>query len=446
MDKDYGVTKMKKKEIIFLTIIICILAGSIFIKVHKQDDSYAVDAFKENTANIVRQSNTNNFDISPIKNILKENEIIGLGDSTFGIKEFDNIKLNILKAAVEEEGYRILALYVDFGLGDYINDYVHGKEGTSIDKVKGKLSWVLRDKGLLDMIQWVKEYNSGCSEEDQVSIYGINILDMADVPTKLIDYLTKVDNENVNKYNIMIKDIKYGNVAMLTYEEKSEVENNLSKLKDIFEKNKEKYINLSTEKEFNKAYEEITVIDNHISYVFETDFNEKFNIQQRHMGYLISWIKEQEGENKKVLINATNSDVSTISNQIFTMGSSIEEQFEDKYYSIGFDFYKGSCLSYEVSSDGKLISSLKKIEIQEPYPEAIGEKMHNFGIDAGFIDIKGNKTNKKINEVMSRPTYFNGLYNGYTGDIKQTLLRFIPNQNFHGLIFVDNATASEVAK
>lgn len=72
--------------------------------------------------------------------------------------------------------------------------------------------------------------------------------------------------------------------------------------------------------------------------------------------------------------------------------------------------------------------------------------MHSFRIDSGFIDIEGNKDNKKINEVLSKYTYFNGLYNGYTGDIKQSLLRFIPNQNFHGLIFVDNVTASQVAK
>ena len=446
MDEDYGVIKMKKKEIIFLTIIIFILVGSIFIKVHKQDDSYAVYAFKENTANIVCQSNTNNFDISPIKNILKENEIIGLGDSTLGVKEFDSIKLEILKTAVKDEGYRILALQVDFGLGDYINDYIHGKEDITIEKIMSEFTWLFKDKGIVDMIQWVKQYNDGCSEEDKVSIYGINTWDIDGVPVDILNYLTVVDKENIEEYNRMLKSIKFGKVLMLSKEEKNETLNNLLRLREIFQKNKDKYISLSTKQDYDKVYEEISVIENSLNINFESNINQQFNLQQRHMGTLIGWIREHDGANKKVLINATNSDVSIINNQIFTLGSSLEEQFGDKYYSIGFDFYKGACLSFELNSTGKVIRNLKKVEIQEGLKDSLGERMHDFGIDAGFVDIRGNKDNKKINGVMSKSMNFNKLYNGYTSDVNWTSLRFIPNQNFHGLIFVDNATASEVAK
>lgn len=181
---------MKKREVIILTIVICLLVARIFIKVYKQDDSYAVDAFKENTVYIETENNVNNFDVSSLKKIFKENEIIGLGDSTIGVKEFDSIKLEMLKTAVEDENYRILALQVDFGLGQYINDHVHGKEDITIEKIMSKSPWIFKNKGLIDMIQWVKQYNDGCSEKNKVSIYGINTWDIEGVPVDILNYLT----------------------------------------------------------------------------------------------------------------------------------------------------------------------------------------------------------------------------------------------------------------
>lgn len=74
---------------------------------------------------------------------------------------------------------------------------------------------------------------------------------------------------------------------------------------------------------------------------FESNIAQQSNLHQRHMASLVSWIKNQEGESKKLIINATNSDVSIINNQIITMGSTLQEDFEGKYYSIGLIFIRG---------------------------------------------------------------------------------------------------------
>lgn len=68
--------------------------------------------------------------------IPSDKRIIALGEATHGNKEFQELKLNIFKKLVEENGVRAFAIEGDFGGCLEVNDYIHGGSGSTLEAVK----------------------------------------------------------------------------------------------------------------------------------------------------------------------------------------------------------------------------------------------------------------------------------------------------------------------
>jgi len=53
-------------------------------------------------------------DLSPLKNVLKDVQIVGLGEATHGTKEFFQMKHRMLEFLVKEMGFTVLALEFNY--------------------------------------------------------------------------------------------------------------------------------------------------------------------------------------------------------------------------------------------------------------------------------------------------------------------------------------------
>jgi len=84
------------------------------------------------TLNYIRQNavvidtaaaDTGYSDLMPLKNVLANRRIIGLGEATHGTQEFQAIKFRVVKFLVEQMGYRFFAIEANFTECRRINDY-----------------------------------------------------------------------------------------------------------------------------------------------------------------------------------------------------------------------------------------------------------------------------------------------------------------------------------
>lgn len=80
--------------------------------------------------------------------------------------------------------------------------------------------------------------------------------------------------------------------------------------------------------------------------------------------------------------------------------------FKDKFYSIGFDFYKGSFRAAPCNNSGKTFSSkLAKFNVNKSNSNSFAYSFEKTGIPLSFIDFKSASINKK----MSHPICCNWL-------------------------------------
>lgn len=78
-------------------------------------------------------------DLQPLKEILKDKKIIGLGEATLGAKEFYEMKHRIVEFLVKEMDYRLFAIDAEFAEAKIVNDYILNDGGNIEDAI-----WVIR--------------------------------------------------------------------------------------------------------------------------------------------------------------------------------------------------------------------------------------------------------------------------------------------------------------
>ena len=69
-------------------------------------------------------------DLMPLKDILMDKKIVGIGEATHGTADFFDMKHRMFEFLVEELGYRIFVIEAQFGDGQIVNDYILNGNGT----------------------------------------------------------------------------------------------------------------------------------------------------------------------------------------------------------------------------------------------------------------------------------------------------------------------------
>ena len=101
--------------------------------------------------------------------------VVALGEATHGNREFQELKLDVLKVLVERYGVRAFALEADSGGCELVNRYIHGGEGT-LEETVGNLDFSLyRTDQMAELISWMRAYNETAALGDDLRFYGFDL-------------------------------------------------------------------------------------------------------------------------------------------------------------------------------------------------------------------------------------------------------------------------------
>lgn len=99
--------------------------------------------------------------------------IIGLGESTHGTREFTTVRTEIVKELVRKHHFRVFILEADFIPCAKINDYIQKGKGEAEALLKDVLLWPWIHEDFLDLIHWMREYNI-TNPSEQLSFLGMD--------------------------------------------------------------------------------------------------------------------------------------------------------------------------------------------------------------------------------------------------------------------------------
>jgi erythromycin esterase len=157
----------------------------------------------------------------------------------------------------------------------------------------------------------------------------------------------------------------------------------------------------------------------------------------------VKWIIENKSKNGKAFIWAHNEHINNkgfanySNRKIYNLGRHLKEYYKDKYYSVGFDFGKGTLEGYYSNKDEK--PSWKTYELNEPFSKTYAKTLIEAREEIYFIDIytaiNGNSSDffkKKTNQIIAG----GGGFNPHNNHLYKKKF----SEMYDGLIFVKNIT------
>ena len=314
-----------------------------------QENEEAIVAWLRQNAIPLRHVEAGNgfADLEPLKQILKDVKIVGLGEATHGTREFFQIKHRLLEFLVTEMGFNAFAMEAGFAACQPINEYVLYGKGDLATALTGQGFVVWDTEELTEMLRWLRQYNEGVPDEKKVRFYGLDLIWSELGADEVLAYIRKGDPGRVAATDSLFQALARG-------EDKEESLRQLQDLTNYLSENRGKFIDNSSSAEFDNMLQYINVMKQQL--LVEGNNSERSKYMFENLMYLV----EHERPDAKFVLWAHNVHVGKGRESHGPGGSSpgpymgyyLKEKYGDQYYAFGFEFSQGSYQS-RVSPPGE---------------------------------------------------------------------------------------------
>ncbi|MFP4143571.1 MAG: erythromycin esterase family protein [Phycisphaeraceae bacterium] len=139
-------------------------------------------------------------DFDPVLEAVGDRPIVLLGEATHGTREFYDARAAITRRLIEEKDLDAVAVEADWPDAYRLNRYVRGHSvDESAREAMGDFTrfprWMWRNESVLELIEWMRDYNDGKPPELQAGFYGLDLYSLYRSIDAVVKYLRHVDPE-----------------------------------------------------------------------------------------------------------------------------------------------------------------------------------------------------------------------------------------------------------
>lgn len=258
-------------------------------------------------------------------------KVIGLGEATHGNKEFQELKLDVLKTLVRDNGVSAICFEMDYAEGVIVNDYISGTSDLTIDEVFSHISFdIYHTEEIKALIEWMKAYNADPGNED-LEFYGFDIQN-PEVGIYVIDDFVKRNNITLESGPIaayLAGEFRFKDAQMEGVFDS--LETYRKTLSD------EKYRDLAGIDKVLKCFDNI-LLSRELAALSTSDLVAYGTYRDKAMTDNIIGISDAVG--RPVMITGHNGHVGYAGSYVKTMGAYLKEALGDDYFVIGTDYFK----------------------------------------------------------------------------------------------------------
>lgn len=417
------------KRLLTLTIIFLLVTQHLF----PQSQSDRQECLKSNLIKLesISPDNEDYTDLEALKGILKDVEIVMLGEQSHGDGTTFETKVRLIKFLHQELGFDVVAF--ESGFYDCYKAWQLIKNGENADTsakkgVFGIWSWSEQVQPLFEYIEREKD------KKRPLILAGFDIQFTASASST---YLVSELNAFLDSLDLKINKTKEWATFTASLQKLIEipVKHDKEDTKLIL-----KYLDLLDNELSSLKQNRETLFWRQLIKSTKINVIVNFKNRDKQMADNLIWLKEHYYPNKKIICWGATSHFSFNSSQVkfrgifdfginkyynkeYFMGGHVKREFGNRLYSIGFTAY-----------DGNFGSAWSKAqEIKEAKPKSLEYAINETGVENCLIDFRqmGNECFLKNSKVLSRPM-------GY-GYMKANI-----SQIMDGIIFNKTMTKSEL--
>ena len=361
--------------------------------------------------------------------------VIALGEATHGNKEFQELRLEVLKHLIQSTKVRSFALESDWGEGMTINNYIHGGGGNASDIVKDLAFSIYRTKEMADLIEWMREYNETAPESEKLNFYGFDMQN----PDKDLKFIT----EFCKRSKILTDVDLEKSLLPITSENSDKILEILGKISDAMT---EEYNIIGEQRKIAPYLQTVNVFAQSVEYYKTINKSpiESSTVRDKYMAENVQWIQEyEEGLGRsQVFISGHDGHIAFSMPNYVNMGHNLHEHYNSAYFAIGTDFYNTSVNVPDFENNG--IRTTAKFCSADTL--AYQAKYHNNKYLLQFSDV--DEKNEKVNKLINSPLNMGSLGEEYYFFMKLLpithIVRETPAKQYDAMIFLYETTPIEI--
>jgi erythromycin esterase len=379
-------------------------------------------------------------DLQPMKAILQDVKVLGAGEATHGTREFFQFKHRLLEFLVTEMGFTLFAIEASSAACEPINEYVRYGKGdlTSVVTGQGYLVWDTEE--ITEMVEWLRRYNQGVSEEKKVSFYGLDVTNNPRGRSSILDYLRRIDSPMLSAIEKMFQTISRYEPKMASQnddEGKAVLRETLPIIQSLIEHltgHKGSFSGQAEAIELEAVLHSARLIQQWM--LFMIGEGDRSPFMAENLLYLIN----HKEPNAKCVIWQHNVHISVM-NPItggLNFGHILREQYGDRYYALSLEFNQGACQGRELLP-GRVYGDL--IAITLPPAPARTLPWYLAGLDRGnaFINLRTPFHDPVVEEWFKRPQCLHSL--GWIYDeSKSPTIEVSLSNHYDGVVCIERTT------
>jgi len=381
---------------------------------------------------------------------LRDAKIIALGESTHGTKEFFRMKHRVFRYLVENRGHKAFGFEADFAESIYFNNYITKGEGNLRELMLNRMHfWTWRTNEVMELLEWMREYNTGKAADDQIHYYGFDCQFTDLQPALILEYLQRTLPDLRDTAAPVLEEVEalssssYQNMSEETY---NDLKSRLESLQDELIANKDLLIADSSpgEYEINKQLINTTIQAIIVKYEGANGINGP-DSRDTFMAANALWIADFFGQDTKITLWAHNGHVARDNSYsvIGAMGYHLNEALGDLYRVIGFAFSKGSFTAVGMDQAGNY-TGLQTHEITaEPRNDSINFLFHYASHTDFVFRLDTIPPGSQWDNWLDSRRPFLSIGSAFNGNLSNYYRTIDIRTHYDWIIYFDNTTASE---
>ena len=423
-----------------MRIFISAISFFLLFQTYAQN-STAVSWINENAIKIEDANPDTNLSIfnNNIPQKFADAKIFGFGETTHQGKEFFDLKAKFFKYLVETQNVKVFIMEDSYTSEAGINEWISGGNGNAETIAKNFSIGFWYCKEVVNLLQWMRNYNLNKPKDEQIRFYGMDMQVVRNINLEIRGLVKKytipVSEELLLVVdNCVEKKVTYGESTDWADIQTPKLNEIKSILLDFRKGSKDE-----NRDEFDSAIRALNYLSQY-TYFVQNHYSQNRDLK---MFENAKWIIENKSKNGKAFIWAHNEHINNLkagnysTRKIYNLGKHLKDYYKNDYYSVGFDFGKGTQAGYFSDKDEK--PSWKKVELNKPYAKTYAETLIEAKDEIYFIDmskaLEGSSSDffkKKSKQIVAGGGGFDPK--------KNHLYEKKFSEMYDGLIFIKNIT------
>jgi erythromycin esterase len=389
-------------------------------------------------------------DLQPLKKIIADARVVGLGETSHGTREIFRMKHRLLEFLVTEMGFTVFVLESYWPDGLAVNDYVLYGKGDPARLMAGMyVCWDTRE--VLDLIEWMRAYNANPAHREKVKFYGADIQDSRMGAELVTRYLEKVDPDFIKPeqagqvLSILGDPGVFGKIYRFSEQECMVLKNQMNEFLLHFDREKWAYVRKSSEREWREARHLVRFLQQFVNYAVaaRTSDYDAIDIRDRAMAENIRWILDNEPAGTRVVYWAHNYHIALAQYPAFPanpMGMLLQRVLGRDYISIGFEFNRGTFQSRD-STPSQTPFLIRRFTL-DSIPGSFAAALSRTGIPMFLLDLRRLPGQGVVHDWFFAPRVFKSIDSVFANE-KDIQHWFKVPVYFDAVIFFENTTRAQ---